>query len=264
MADASQDWSENPPIPQAVLESVHGGEGAKKVAELDQTNPDGTANTSAAARKKVAGTTFGDPVRYVFMNLVAGSTAEALSPEDLYPTVMYAAVQYVDGVASSVVVMHENGDFMQLGWMFEDIEDVEHVRPTEMLASGGPEGDLYEVSKNLKQVRPLNAVARDIIGNGAMPVEKFRDVKATQEAARVAAYDKDYHEALDAGQIKPGETLLGSPRSLVPGTSPLGTNHVRPTVHTPMAAIGAVLTLVAGCLLLLQVRRRRTAGAAAL
>ncbi|WP_425953347.1 hypothetical protein [Xylanimonas sp. McL0601] len=256
LAAPSPDWNANPAIPQTVEDSVHGGTGAKNVANLDQTNPDGTANRSAAAAKKVAGTTFGDPVRYVFLEPVPGSTAKALSPED-FSVVSYAAVQYVDGAASNVLVVDESGEFVQLGWPFEDIKDMVHVRPSEMLASGGPDGDLYEVSNNLMQVRPLNEVARSIIGTGAMPVETFRDVKAKQMAARAAEYDKEYQAAIDSGQIHPGDDLLGNPGSFITGAPPAGTTK-RPTVSTPGVIAGALLTLGAGYLLVREVRRRRT------
>ncbi|WP_028050384.1 hypothetical protein [Cellulomonas sp. URHD0024] len=240
-ADASQDWAEVPPVPQAVLDSVHGGTAAEHVANLD-----GTA-------KSGKGTTFGDPVRYVFLDLVHASSATALSPDDV-SVVEYAAVQYVDGVATNVVVVDETGEFVQLGWSVDEIKDIEQVSPSEILAAGGPEGDLYEVSHDLQQVRPLNAAARDIVGVSALPVERFRDVKGRQMAARLAAYDEEYQAALDSGRIAPGDVLLGS----------AGPNADGRTVSAPVAATGVALALGAAYLALRQARRRRTTTAASL
>jgi hypothetical protein len=252
-AIAADGETDNPPIPQVIQDSVKkNGKSAREVAHLDQENPDGTKNNPGQAKKQVDGTTFGDPIRYVFLELVPGSTEPILSDAD-FSVISYVAVQYVDGDAVNVLTMNENGEFAALGWPFENMKDITHIRPSELLASGGPDGDLYEVSKNLRQVRAVNDAARQIIGNGAMPVKKFRDVKGTQMDNRKAEIDRQYQEALDSGQIMPGDMPLGS----VPILAETTHSQSSPMVNIMIGSTGAIIAGAAAYLLFRNRRRHK-------
>lgn len=252
---AADDWAV---VPEGVTRSLGAGGAASTEASLL-----GEPTPATGPSPDPADYTYGPPLRLLVWepwDEVAGpgpAAADTLTVRDVSIVVgsRWVAVQYLEGDPHATLEVDGDGDFVALGSHLEaDVEALAEVTPGTVLLGAGMLGGLdefYEVSDDRRSVTALNAAARARIGPEPMSVSEFRDIKARQRSAVLAAESDDLPpDAVGA------EAAVGGSDSTAPAAHSTGDSYARLGLAVIASVAGAVMLFFGGVLVGRRLRGR--------